>query len=107
MTPILRPAAERDLVERTRHYRLAGGDELGARFFDTASAALDSIGRMPGAGSPRVGEMCEVAGLRSRRVAGFPCHWFYFSHADHIDVVRLLDEAQNLPSILGEVDPDG
>jgi hypothetical protein len=54
------PRAEADLVERTRYYRREGGDELGRRFFDAAVAAPEAIGRMPGAATPRVGELCEM-----------------------------------------------
>lgn len=100
----LRPLAEADLVDRTRYYRREGGDDLGKRFFDAAVATLDAIGRMPGAGSPRLGELCEIPGLRFRRVNGFPCGWFYFVAPDHADVVRLLAEAQDLPAILADVD---
>jgi toxin ParE1/3/4 len=100
----LRPQAEVDLVERTRYYRSEGGDDLGRRFFDAAISALDAIGRMPGAGSPCLGELCDIPGLRSRRVTGFPCGWFYFFAAEHIDVVRLLADAQDLPTIL--TDPE-
>ena len=53
-TTRLRPLAEADLIERTRYYRREGGDQLGERFFGAAIAALDAIGRMPGAGSPRM-----------------------------------------------------
>lgn len=68
----LRPQAELDLVERTRSYHSEGGDDLGHRFFDAAIAALDAIGRMPRAGSPRLGELCDIPGLRARGVTGFP-----------------------------------
>jgi toxin ParE1/3/4 len=54
---------------------------------------------MPGAGSPRIGELCDIPGLRTRRVAGFPCSWFYFV-GTHVDVVRLLSDAQDLPALL-------
>ena len=74
----LRPLAEADLVERTRHYVSEGGEELGGRFFDVAIESLGVIKGMPGAGSPRIGELCGVSGLRSRRLGGFPCGWFYF-----------------------------
>lgn len=73
--PALGKAAAADLVERTRYYRHEGDDQLGERFFGAAIAALDAIGRVPGAGSPRVGELCGVPGLRFRSVAGFPCGW--------------------------------
>lgn len=100
---LLRPQAEADLIERTRYYRRAGGDDLGARFFDAAAASLRAITGMPGAGSPRVGELCGIPGLRVRRIAGFPCSWSYFVRSDHVDVVRLLADAQDLPTILADV----
>ncbi len=102
-TTRLRPLAEADLVERTRSCRREGGDDLGGRFFDAALGTLDAIGRMPGAGSPRLGELCDIPGLRFRRITGFPCGWFYFVATDHVDVVRLLAEAQDLPAILADV----
>lgn len=100
----LRPLAEADLVERTRYYRSEGGAELGGRFFDTAIEGLRAIERVPGSGSVRIGELCDVPGVRSRRLTGFPCGWFYFERVDYVDVVRLLAYAQDLATILG--DPD-
>jgi hypothetical protein len=35
-----------------------------------------------------------------RRVEGFPCGWFYLVRANHLDVVRLLADAQDLTAIL-------
>jgi len=99
---LLRPLAEADLIARTHYYRREGGDSLGERFFDAAVTALDAIGRMPGAGSPRVGELCGIPGLRVRRVLSFPCGWFYFVAEDHVDVVRLLADAQDLPASLAD-----
>ena len=104
MTPtFLRPLAEADLVERTQHYRREGGDGLGAQLFDPAVAALSAIRRMPRSGSPHVGELCGIPGLRVCRVIGFPCGWFYFVGDNHVDVVRLLADAQDLPMILAGV----
>ena len=107
MTPTrLRPLAATDLVHRTRYYRGEGGDDLGERFFDAAIDALDAIGRMPSAGSPRLGELCGIPGLRFRRIGRFPCGWFYFVTGDHVDVVRLLAETQDLPALLGDTEPE-
>jgi len=99
----LRPLAETDLVERTQYYQAEGGAELGARFFNAAVASLRAIEKMPGAGSPRVGELCNIPGLRVRRIEAFPVGWFYFERADHADVIRLLADAQNLPVILSNL----
>lgn len=102
-TTSLRPRAETDLVERARHYRREGGDEFGERFFDAAVVALDAIGPMPGAGSPRAGELCGIAGLRIGRVIGFPCGWFHFVNDDHVDIVRLLPDAQDISAALASI----
>ncbi|MCY3894527.1 MAG: hypothetical protein OXF61_17030 [Acidimicrobiaceae bacterium] len=102
----LRPLAELDLIERSEYYRSEGGDDLGRRFFDAAIGSLREIERMPGTGSPRIGELCAVDGLRSRRLPRFPCGWFYFERVDHVDVVRLLAYAQDLETILGDLRQD-
>jgi plasmid stabilization system protein ParE len=96
----LRPLAEADLVERSRYCAAEAGEDVAKRFFDSAIGALRAVERMPGTGAPHVGELCDVPGLRMRRVDGFPCGWFYFVRSDHLDVVRLLADAQDLSSIL-------
>lgn len=107
MTDIrLRPLAEVDLVERSEYYRSEGGDILGERFFNAAIEALRDIERIPGAGSLRIGEMAGIDGLRPRRLERFPCGWFYFERSDHVDVVRLLAYAQDLETILGDLNQD-
>ena len=100
----LRPAADNDLVERTHHYRAAGGDDLGGRFFASAIAALRAIERVPGVGSPTPGERLGIDGLRAQRIRGFPCCWYYFERLNRLDVVRLLADAQDLPSWIGSAD---
>jgi len=102
--PVLRPQAEIDLVERARYYRGEGGFDLGERFFDAAMTALDAIGRMPGAGSPQVGELCGIDGLRVRRIPNFPCGWLYFASGDRVDVVRLLADAQDIAAVLADME---
>lgn len=96
----LRPRAEDDLVERARHYREHAGRAVAERFVDEAFAALRSVERMPNAGSPRAGELVGVEGLRSWRVRGFPVRWYYLVLPDRLDVVRLLADAQDLPTLL-------
>jgi toxin ParE1/3/4 len=92
--------AEVDLIDRTRYYTAEAGVDTASRFFNEAIASLRAAERMPGTGSPRVGELCDIPDLRMRRVTGFPCGWFYFERVDHLDVVRLLADAQNLNAIL-------
>jgi len=101
---LIRPLAEVDLIERTRYDRSEAGQQTGERFFDTAVRALRTVEKMPGVGSTRLGELCDVPGLRSFRITGFSCGWFYFHRPDYIDVVRLLSYAQDLPNRLADVD---
>jgi toxin ParE1/3/4 len=96
----LRPQAEADLLDATRHYATEGSIELAERMFDAAFGALEPIERMPGMGSPRLGQLCEIPGLRSWRVTDFPMQWLYFEADDHLDVVRLLGDRQDITAIL-------
>lgn len=96
----LRPQAEADLLEAARHYAKEGSVELAERMFDAAVASLGTIERMPGIGSPRLGLQCEIPGLRSWRVTDFPMQWLYFEAEDHLDIVRLLGDRQDIIDIL-------
>ena len=96
----LRPLAEQDLVDAARYYAQQGGAELAERMFDAALAALQPIQRMPSMGSPRLGQLCDIPGLRSWRVKGFPMRWLYFEADDHLDVVRLVGDRQDIVAIL-------
>ena len=97
---VLRPMAMQDLIAATRWYAEQGGDALGARAFDAARRALKPIERMPGLGSPMVGERCGIPGLRHCGVDGFPIRWFYFERGTVLDVVRLLGDRQDIAAIL-------
>jgi toxin ParE1/3/4 len=98
----LRPRAEEDLVDVARYYAQQGGVGLGERVFDAALAALKPIQRMPGLGSPRLGQLCDIPGLRSWRVTDFPLQWFYFEAERSLDVVRLLGDREDIIAILAK-----
>ncbi len=96
----LRPRAEQDLIDAARYYAAQGGRALAERMFDAAADALRPIERMPGLGSLRIGQLCDIPGLRAWGVTGFPMQWFYFEADDHLDVVRLLGDRQDIATIL-------
>ncbi len=87
-------------MHEARHYAEAGGRELGERLFDAALDALEAPCQHPHIGSMRLGRLCGISGLRSWRVKGFPLQWFYFVRSDHLDVVRLLADRQDIAAIL-------
>jgi toxin ParE1/3/4 len=99
---LLRPQAEADLVNAARHYAQQGGPALAERLFDAAIAALEAVEDMPAMGSPRLGQWCGISGLRSWRVTGFPLQWLYFEAQEHLDVIRLLGDRQDIPALLAQ-----
>ena len=70
------------------------------RLVVATNAALDKLELEPGIGSPTLGKDLGIPDLRSWRVTGFPLLWFYFERDDHLDVVRLLGERQDIATIL-------
>jgi toxin ParE1/3/4 len=98
----LHPQAFRDQQGEVRYCRKEGGSRLAVKVVKATNAALDQIERDPGIGSPTLGKRLGIPGRRTWRVARFPLVWCYFERGDHLDVVRLLGERQNLAAILGD-----
>ena len=99
---VLRPQALRDQQGEVRYYRKEGGSRLAVKVAKATNEALDQVEIEPGIGSPRLGKLLGIPGLRTWRVGKFPLLWCYFEHADQLDVVRLLGERQDVIAILGD-----
>ncbi len=102
---VLRPLAEQDLIDITRWYAEQGGNKLAERAFDNARKALAAVERMPGLGSPAIGETSGLSGLRHWGVEKFPVRWYCFEREDPLDVVRLLGDRQDIAAILISLPP--
>jgi toxin ParE1/3/4 len=98
---VLRPQALRDQQGEVRHYRKEGGNRVAVKLVNATNAALDQIELDPGIGSPTLGKLLGIPGLRTSGVAKFPLLWCYFERGEQLDVVRLLGERQNIAAILG------
>ena len=96
----LRAQAKVDLSDVAFHYALEGGARLGQDCLSLALDALDLLATQPGMGSLRWAQPAEQPPLRAWRVKRFPVLWFYFERSDHLDVVRLLGERQDIAAIL-------
>lgn len=99
---VLRPQALRDQQGEVRYYRKEGGTRLALKVAKATNEALDQVEREPGIGSPTLGKLLGIPGLRTWRVGKFPLLWCYFERVDHLDVVRLLGERQDIVAILGD-----
>lgn len=96
----LRPKAKDDRKNEVRYYRLKASTTVAENLVTASRMALHQIEQEPGLGSPRLGQMVEIPDLRSWSIPGFPLIWFYFEREDHLDVVRLLGERQDMLTIL-------
>ena len=99
---VLRPHALRDQQGEVRYYRQESGTRVAVKLAKATNDALDQIELEPGIGSPRLGKLLGIPGLRTWRVGKFPLLWCYFERAGHLDVVRLLGERQDIAAILGD-----
>ncbi len=109
-------AADEDLIDRFDYYLEAGGLGLADEFEQRADGALTHIRRFPATGSLRYDDLSIVIALspsgshrrdrqlrpklRSWALNQFPPTVFYLEHADHIQVVRLLHQASDIPAHL-------
>jgi toxin ParE1/3/4 len=96
----LRPLAKQDRKGEVRYYRHEAGERIAIELIEQTGKALKQIEQEPGMGSPRLGQLADVLGLRSWRVKGFPLVWLYFEREKYLDVVRLLGERQDILAIL-------
>ena len=99
---VLRPQALRDQQGEVRYYRNEGGTRVAVKVAKATNAALDQIELDPGIGSPTLGKLIGIPGLRTWRVSKFPLLWCCFERGVQLDVVRLLGERQNIAAILGD-----
>ena len=97
---VLRPQALHDQQGEVRYYRKEGGTRLAVKVAKATNEALDQVEIEPGIGSPRLGKLLGIPGLRTWRVGKFPLLWCYFERGDQLDVVRLLGERQDIIAIL-------
>lgn len=96
----LRPQALRDQQAQARFYRQEAGHRVAVQLVNASNAALDQLGQDPGIGSPSLGAILGIPGLRTWRVSKFPLLWLYFERDDCLDVIRLLGERQDILTIL-------
>ena len=73
---------------------------MAVRLVNATNMALDQIELDPGIGSPSLGMFLGIPALRTWRVAKFPLLWCYLERGDHVDVVRLLGERQDIAGLL-------
>jgi toxin ParE1/3/4 len=96
----LRPQAEADLVEAARHDAEEGSIELAERMFDAAPCRTRTDRAHAGDGVTK----SRPTGLDPRPALlardGIPIQWLFFEANQHLDVVRLVGDGQDIIGLL-------
>ena len=83
-----------------RYYRENAQLGVAGRLVDALERDVGHLQSHPGIGSPALGTKIGIEGLRAWAVSGFPLVILYFEWDDHLDVVRLLGQRQDIATIL-------
>ncbi|WP_255568880.1 type II toxin-antitoxin system RelE/ParE family toxin [Comamonas sp. NLF-1-9] len=89
--------ASQDIDQTIAYYSEHASKGVADRFLDELELALQHIAQHPGTGSPRHARKLHINNLRFWPLTRFPYSVFYIEHADHIDVLRVLHQASNIP----------
>jgi toxin ParE1/3/4 len=104
----LREAALGDIDVALDYYQDIDS-ELAIGFQTELLAAIAQIQAFPGMGSPRYAqhwlENAPLLPLRFWRTKRFPYAVFYFDHNSHIEIVRVLHQASDIPQHLKNKTP--
>jgi toxin ParE1/3/4 len=104
---ILRPRVRDDLDGHAEYLMVNERLEIAAHFLDAVKDSFASLAKRPFAGAPS--EHLPSSGLVSRflQVAGFRKHLIFYRPLENgIDVLRVVHEARDLKSVLGESGDD-
>ena len=96
----LRPRARDDRRAEVLYYRQEAGAKVAAKLVEAMDKAPAELELNPAIGSPSLGKVIDVEGLRTGRIAGFPLSFWYFERAEHVDVARLIGQRQDQGGLL-------
>ena len=99
---VSRAIADRDVDDAVDYYSDVAGADTASTFVRELAEAKRFIGEAPRRGSPRYAATLGTPNLRHRRIGRFPYLVFYLELDDHIEIVRVLHTARDIPTWLGE-----
>ena len=98
---IIRPRAIADIDRHVDYLEENATAAVAFRFRSAVENAIAQIAFMPGTGAPRKVRNTLLSGLRMRIIPEFRNHLiFYITPDGAIEIVRVLDGAQDVSSIL-------
>lgn len=99
---VITPKASADL-DKHFEYLAQYNIEAALIFFDATRQTFAQIARTPGIGSPYIARNQTFQGLRRWAVKSFSAQLiFYFDRDDSIEIIRVLNAARDIETILTE-----
>lgn len=96
----IRPRASSE-IDELADYIARDSTSAAMRFLDALQKTFDVIDEHPGIGSLRYAHLPMLEGLRVLAVPSFENHLvFYIEPASHVDVLRVLHSARDIPAAL-------
>ncbi len=89
---VLRPKGREDRRHEVCYHRSKAGEGTAIQLVSALEEALLQLSRDPCIGSPAIGHVLDVEGLRSWRLNGFPLSLWYFERDNQVDIVRLVGQ---------------
>ena len=77
------------------YHQREAGSTVARKLMKSLRQAERRLSMQPGLGSPRIGQVLDVDGLRAWPVDGFRMSLWYFERSDHVDVARLVAHRQD------------
>ncbi len=99
---IPRALAVTDIDRALEHYLTESSAQVALGFVQALERAFAHIERHPASGSTRYAHELNLPGLRCWQINRYPQLVFYFEAHDHIDVWRVLNGRQDIPTWLLE-----
>jgi toxin ParE1/3/4 len=106
MRVLLRQQVELEIDAGFRHYLKEAGGKVAGDFLDQISAALAHLDAFPQSGSPQYRHLFHDIDLRFWMLRRFPYVIFYVVRDDYVDVIAMLHQHADIPSILIARDSD-
>ncbi len=100
---VRRPAARRDLADAVLYLRKEDGAAISHRFLDEAEATFTRLCSFPNLGTPWPTTRRELVGLRRRLLPHFPYSVFYLSTEKTLEIVRVLHNSRDIPTLLEDL----
>jgi len=99
---VSRAIVDREIDHIVDYYTDVAGIDTAARFVNELASAKRVIAETPQSGSPRYSELLGTPNLRNRKLRRFPYLVFYIEFDEHIEIVRVLHAARDIPAWLTE-----